>query len=71
LTLNCVFSPKGMSVRELEGGLRALWKAIFSLRSLRHRILHGPRIHPMFYLGMNMQFFKMVRRWEPGLNPLA
>ena len=62
-TLNCVFSPRGMSVEELEQGIRTLWKKIFSLKSIYGRILRGPRVHPMFYLGMNMQFYNMVRRW--------
>ena len=62
-TLNCVFTPVGMTVDELEKGLRALWKNIFSLKSIYHRILRSPRVHPMFYLGMNMQFYRLVRRW--------
>ena len=62
-TLNCVFAPIGMTVEELERGLRDVWKKIFSLKSMYHRILRGPRVHPMFYLSMNMQFYRMVRHW--------
>ncbi len=62
-TLNCVFDPIGMTVEEMEKGLRATWKKIFSLGSIYRRILKGRRVHPMFYLGMNMQFFQMVRKW--------
>jgi radical SAM superfamily enzyme YgiQ (UPF0313 family) len=62
-TLNCVYTPLGMSIPELETGVRALWKQIFSLKSITRRILSRPRIHPMFYLGMNMQFYAMCRRW--------
>lgn len=62
-TLNCVFTPKGMSIESLEKGQRSIWKEIFSLKSIYHRILKGPRIHPLFYLGMNMQFHNMVRKW--------
>jgi radical SAM superfamily enzyme YgiQ (UPF0313 family) len=68
-TLNCVFSPQGMSVEELEQGLRATWKRIFSPRSIWRRILGKPRVHPLFYLGMNMQFFRMTRTWRPSFNP--
>jgi len=63
-TLNCVFKPIGMTVPEIERGLRETWKKIFSPKSIYHRILRRPRIHPMFYLGMNMQFFQMVRKWK-------
>ncbi|SPD75652.1 Radical SAM [uncultured Desulfobacterium sp.] len=63
-TLNCVFAPMGMTDQEMERALKKTWKKIFSLRSIRHRILKRPYIHPMFYLGMNMQFFQMVRRWK-------
>jgi radical SAM superfamily enzyme YgiQ (UPF0313 family) len=63
-TLNCVFAPRGMTPQEMESGLRRSWKRIFSLRSIFHRILRSPRVHPMFYLGMNMQFYQMVRRWR-------
>lgn len=68
-TLNCVFEPHGMTVSELEKGVRALWKRIFSLGSIYRRILRAPRTHPLFYLGMNMQFFQMVRRWKPSFDP--
>jgi len=68
-TLNCVFAPIGMTVQEMENGLRATWKKIFSLKSIYHRILKSPRTHPMFYFGMNMQFFRMVRKWKVrGIN---
>ncbi len=63
-TLNCVFEPIGMTAQEMERGLRIAWKNIFSFKSIYHRILRSPRIHPMFYFGMNMQFFQMVRRWK-------
>jgi len=63
-TLNCVFEPIGMTAQEMERGLRIAWKKIFSFKSIHHRILRSPRIHPMFYFGMNMQFFQMVRRWK-------
>ena len=62
-TLNCVFEPIGMTALELEKGLRRVWKDIFSMRSIYHRILRRPRVHPMFYLGMNMQFNRMTRNW--------
>jgi len=63
-TLNCVFAPEGMTVQEIERGVRETWKKIFSLKSIYTRILRRPRIHPMFYFGMNMQFFQMVRKWK-------
>jgi radical SAM superfamily enzyme YgiQ (UPF0313 family) len=63
-TLNCVFESIGMTPHEMERGLRVTWKKIFSFKSIYHRILRSPRIHPMFYFGMNMQFFRMVRRWK-------
>jgi radical SAM superfamily enzyme YgiQ (UPF0313 family) len=63
-TLNCVFEPKGMTVDDLERGLRGIWKQIFSLGSIYRRIIRSPRVHPMFYLAMNLQFYHMVRRWQ-------
>ena len=70
-TLHCVFDSRGMSNFELEEGLRALWKYIFSWPSIYHRILKRPRVHPLFYLGMNMQFFQMVRKWPLPFNPFV
>ncbi len=63
-TLNCVYTPTGMTVEEIERGLKQTWKKIFSFKSIYQRILRNPRIHPMFYFGMNMQFFQMVRKWK-------
>lgn len=71
-TLNCVFEPVGLSPGDLENGLRRTWKRIFSPRSIYRRILRGPRVHPVFYLMMNLQFFRMVRTWReapPSPNP--
>lgn len=69
-TLNCVYEPDGMTVAELEKGVRALWKHTFALPSQRRRLLRRPLVHPLFYLGMNMQFFQMTRRWKPTYDPL-
>lgn len=70
-TLNCVYEPKGLAVSELEKGVRALWKHTFSLASIGRRILRRPVVHPLFYLGMNMQFHLMTRRWKPRFDPVA
>ena len=70
-TLHCVFEPQGMSVLELEDGLKSLWKYTFSLSSIYRRIIKGPRVHPLFYLGMNMQFFQMVRKWRVRFDPFV
>ena len=70
-TLNCVYEPRGLTVSELEKGVRALWKHTFSLASIGRRLLRRPFIHPLFYLGMNMQFHAMTRRWKPGFDPVA
>jgi len=63
-TLNCIFQPVGTTPQTLEKGLRQAWKRVFSLPSIYHRILKSPRVHPLFYLGMNLQFYHMVRRWR-------
>ena len=63
-TLNCVFAPANMTLEDLEKGVRRIWKSIFSLPSIYHRILKSPRVHPLFYAGMNMQFYRMVRKWN-------
>ncbi|MDX9786192.1 MAG: radical SAM protein [Desulfobacterales bacterium] len=63
-TLNCVISPIGMNPEALETGLRRTWKKIFSLPSIHHRIIRSPRVHPLFYLGMNLQFFHLTRTWK-------
>jgi len=62
-TLNCVFDPIGMTTVELEQGLRRVWRDIFSMKSIYHRILRRPRVHPLFYFSMNMQFHWMTRKW--------
>jgi radical SAM superfamily enzyme YgiQ (UPF0313 family) len=62
-TLNCVYRPIGMTCDELESGLRRSWKQIFCLSSMYQRILKAPRVHPRFYLMMNLQFYAMVRKW--------
>lgn len=63
-TLNCVIRPIGMSPDQLEKGLRRTWKKLFSLPSIHHRIIRSPRVHPLFYLGMNLQFFHLTRTWK-------
>ena len=62
--LNSVYMPKNMTPEQLEAGQRWLWKNIFSLSSIFRRILRRPWIHPLFYLGMNLQFFQMTRSWK-------
>jgi radical SAM superfamily enzyme YgiQ (UPF0313 family) len=62
-SLNCVYSPLLISPEALERGLRRTWKRIFSLASIYKRIIKRPRIHPLFYLIMNWQFYRLTRRW--------
>lgn len=62
-SLNAVYRPILMSVEELERGLRRIWKEIFSLSSIYKRIVRQPRVHPLFYLGMNWQFHKLTKKW--------
>jgi len=62
-SLNAVYHPILMSVEELENGMRRVWKEIFSLNSIYQRILKRPRVHPLFYLGMNWQFHKLTKKW--------
>jgi len=62
-SLNCVYSPLLISPEALERGLRRTWKRIFSLPSIYRRIIKGPRIHPLFYLIMNWQFYRLTRNW--------
>ena len=62
-SLNCVYRPLLISPEALERGLRRTWKRIFSLPSIYRRIIKGPRIHPLFYLIMNWQFYRLTRNW--------
>lgn len=62
-SLNAVYHPVLMSVEELEQGMRKVWKEVFSLNSIYKRILTRPRVHPLFYLGMNWQFHKLTKNW--------
>jgi radical SAM superfamily enzyme YgiQ (UPF0313 family) len=62
-SLNAVYQPVLMSAAELERGMRRIWKEVFSLRSLFHRIIKSPRIHPLFYLPMNWSFHRLTRNW--------
>jgi radical SAM superfamily enzyme YgiQ (UPF0313 family) len=62
-SLHAVYQPLGMSVEELENGMRRTWKDLFSISSIRKRILKRPWIHPLFYLGMNWGFHRLTRRW--------
>ncbi len=62
-SLNAVYHPILMSVEELENGMRRVWKEVFSLNSIYQRILKRPRVHPLFYLGLNWQFHKLTKKW--------
>lgn len=62
-SLNAVYQPVLMSVEQLEKGMRRIWKEVFSLTSIYRRILRRPRVHPLFYLGMNWQFHKLTKKW--------
>jgi len=62
-SLNTVYKPLLMSAEELERGARRIWKEIFSLRSIFHRIIKPPRIHPLFYLPMNWGFHRLTKNW--------
>jgi radical SAM superfamily enzyme YgiQ (UPF0313 family) len=62
-SLNAVYQPSLISSEELERGFRKTWKTVFSLPSIYRRIIKGPRIHPLFYLIMNWQFYRLTRSW--------
>lgn len=62
-SLNAVYHPLRMSAEDLEKGMRRVWKEVFSLSSICRRVLRRPWIHPLFYLGMNLQFHQLTKRW--------
>jgi radical SAM superfamily enzyme YgiQ (UPF0313 family) len=62
-SFNAVYQPLGMSVEDLERGMRRIWKEVFSTPSIYKRILKRPWIHPLFYLAMNWQFHKLTKTW--------
>jgi radical SAM superfamily enzyme YgiQ (UPF0313 family) len=62
-SLHVVHQPLGMSVEELEKGMRRTWKEVFSTSSIYHRVLRRPWIHPLFYLGMNWGFHRLTKTW--------
>ncbi|HUL31364.1 MAG TPA: B12-binding domain-containing radical SAM protein, partial [Thermodesulfobacteriota bacterium] len=58
-----VYQPLGMSVEELEQGMRRTWKEVFSTSSLYKRVLQRPWVHPLFYLAMNWGFHRLTKTW--------
>ena len=62
-SLNVVYHPSLMSIEDLENGMRRIWKEVFSLPSIYKRILKRPWIHPLFYLMMNWQFYRLTKKW--------
>jgi radical SAM superfamily enzyme YgiQ (UPF0313 family) len=62
-SLHVVFQPLGMSVEELEKGMRRTWKEVFSTSSIYQRVLKRPWIHPLFYLAMNWGFHRLTKTW--------
>ena len=62
-SLHVVYQPLGMSVEELEKGMRNAWKDVFSTSSICKRVLKRPWIHPLFYLGMNWGFHRLTKTW--------
>jgi radical SAM superfamily enzyme YgiQ (UPF0313 family) len=62
-SLNVVYQPLLMSAEELRKGMRRIWKEVFSIRSILHRIVKPPRIHPLFYLPMNWGFHRLTKNW--------
>jgi radical SAM superfamily enzyme YgiQ (UPF0313 family) len=62
-SLHVVYQPLGMSVEELEEGMRRAWKEVFSTSSIYQRVLKRPWIHPLFYLAMNWGFHRLTKTW--------
>jgi radical SAM superfamily enzyme YgiQ (UPF0313 family) len=62
-SLHVVYQPLGMSVEELEKGMRRTWKEVFSTSSIYQRVLKRPWIHPLFYLAMNWGFHRLTKTW--------
>ncbi len=62
-SLHVVYQPLGMSVEELEKGMRRTWKEVFSTSSIYRRVLKRPWIHPLFYLAMNWGFHRLTKTW--------
>lgn len=79
-----VFRPRSMTTRQLFEGQRWAFERIFSLRSMRRRILAKPRVHPLFFWQVNREFRAKVPYirtawapppdlppWEGLVRPLA
>jgi radical SAM superfamily enzyme YgiQ (UPF0313 family) len=62
-SLHVVYQPLGMSVAELEKGMKKAWKEVFSTSSIYNRVLKRPWIHPLFYLAMNWGFHRLTKTW--------
>jgi len=62
-SLHVVYQPLGMSVEELEQGMRRTWKEVFSTSSIYKRVLQRPWVHPLFYLAMNWGFHRLTKTW--------
>jgi len=64
-----VFRPRGMGTRQLFDGQRWAFERLFSLGSIRRRILRAPRVSPLFFLMVNWEIrgkIKYIRRaWAP------
>ncbi|MCX8036426.1 MAG: B12-binding domain-containing radical SAM protein [Candidatus Sumerlaeia bacterium] len=63
--VHCVVQPRnGMTPQDIERGFIYIWKNIFSLRSVHHRIWRKkPGVHRFFYTLLNLGFARKVRRW--------
>jgi len=64
-----VYRPRRMSTRELFDGQRRTFERLFTLASIRRRILRSPRVNPLFFLMVNWEIrrkIKHIRRaWSP------
>jgi len=55
------FMPKRMTPLQLHEGMRSVWRRVYSLRSIWHRIMTGKKVRPFFYLPMNLGFYRCTR----------
>jgi len=64
-----VFRPLRIGTRRLFEGQRWMFQKLFSLRSIRRRVLARPRVHPLFFAQVNWDFRRRLRHIRRGWQP--
>jgi len=64
-----VYRPRRMGTRQLFDGQRRAFERLFSLVSIRRRILRAPFVRPLFFLMVNWEFRSKIKHIRRGWTP--